>query len=202
MHGSEGVITSVWRKFMLNKKTLLNVVYAVGLVGTFLTCFGFLNELLNVLQLNGTQVSNLTVFTGETFKEICWVYALAFLVSVLAATVLMLHVFGPLKRKKRTVNVCLILACLLLLALSFSVIFVFRRDAAMPEKYGYSYNLSYTRYMVYYTLRTGIMQFLGNMGIILLCHLIDRRASKVSIVGAAEDNVDEELPRLDFSNRE
>ena len=187
---------------MLNKKVLLNVVYAVGLVGIFLTCFGFLNELLNVLQLNDTQVHNLTVFTGETFKEICWVYALAFLVSVLAATVLMLHVFGPLKRKKRTVNVCLILACLLLLVLSFSVIFVFRKDAAMPEEYGYSYNLSYTRYVVYYTLRTGIMQILGNMGIILICHLIEWRASKVLTAGLAEDKVDEELPHLDFSHKE
>ena len=187
---------------MLNKKVLLNIVYAVGLVGTFLTCFGFLNELLNVLQLDDTQVSNLTVFTGETFQKSCWVYAVAFLISALTATVLMLYVFGPLKHKKRTVNVCLILACLFLLALSFSVIFVFRWDAAMPEKYGYSYNLSYVRYMVYNTLRTGIMQFVGNVGIILLCHLIDRRASKVSIVGTAEDKVDEELPRLDFSNRE
>ena len=187
---------------MLNKKTLLNVVYAVGLVGTFLTCFGFLNELLNVLQLDDTQVSNLTVFTGETFQKSCWVYAVAFLISALTATVLMLYVFGPLKHKKRTVNVCLILACLLLLALSFSVIFVFRRDAAMPEKYGYSYNLSYTRYMVYYTLRTGIMQFVGNVGIILLCHLIDRKASKVQAAPSARNAVDEELPHLELSNKE
>ena len=140
---------------MLNKKTLFNMVYAVALVGAAMTCIGFLNEFFTVEQLYNVGVNNLTTFRGETFWAPFWFYLLSFLVSTAAVVLLILRIVGILKCKPWIVNLCLGIACLILLILSFTFIFSRRYYSDYSEKW----LLNYYSYMNYYTLRTGVMQF-------------------------------------------
>lgn len=60
----------------LNKKSLFNFVYAIALVGAVISCFGILNELLNVVQLYNVEINNTITVKGDAFLSrlsfICW----------------------------------------------------------------------------------------------------------------------------------
>lgn len=172
---------------MLNKKTLFNVAYAIGLVGAFMTCVGFLNEFLSVAQLYGVGVVNLMTFKGDKFWASFWFYLLSFLVATATVMLLTLRLTNILKCDPRVVNLCAVAACVILLILSYTFPFTVRYYMEYSEKWG----MGYYAYMNYYTLRTGVMQFIGNMAIILVCHLIEWRAGKTPAVQATEETTDE-----------
>lgn len=165
---------------MLNKKTLFNVVYAIGLVGIFMSCIGFLNEFLTVEQLYGISVTNLATFKGETFWEPFWFYLLCFVISTVAVAVLILWITGVLKRMAWMVNTLLVLACIALLILSFTFAF----NARIWDEYNEKWRMGYYSYMNYYTIRSGVMQFVGIMAIILVCHGIDYKMGKKAQIAA------------------
>ncbi|MBE6585620.1 MAG: hypothetical protein E7645_03735 [Ruminococcaceae bacterium] len=124
---------------MLNKKTLFNLVYAVALVGAFMTCIGFLNEFLTVEQLYGVGVNDLVTFKGETFWEPFWFYLLCFVISTSAVALLILRVTGVLKCKAWVINTLLALACVALLILSFTFAFKARYWGTYSERWLMSY---------------------------------------------------------------
>lgn len=159
---------------MLNKKTLFNLVYAVALVGAFMTCIGFLNEFLTVGQLYGMGVDNLATFKENTFWTPFWFYFLSFLVATATVVLLTLRLTNILKCNPRVVNLCAVAACVILLILSFTFPFKVRVYMEYSEKWG----IGYYSYMNYYTLRSGVMQFVGNMAVILVCHLIQWKQEK------------------------
>jgi hypothetical protein len=170
---------------MLNKKSLFNFVYAIALVGAVMSCFGILNEFLNVAQLYGITVSDMNSFKEENYFEPFFFYLLAFLVSALAVTTLLLHlfgvtrVFGKINLNKKNVVIVLALSCAVLLIMSFVFIFFLRYYYEYTSPYGNGsvqhYKLAYYDYLVYYTFRSGVMSFVANAGILLGCHLLDAK---------------------------
>lgn len=162
---------------MLNKKSLFNFVYAIALVGAVMSCFGILNEFLNIAQLHGIRIPNTQSFTNQGYFEPFFFYLLAFLVSALAVTALLLHlfgitnVFGKINLNKKTVNIILASACAVLLVMSFVFVFILR----YYNEYSNDYRLAYYDYLVYYTFRSGVMSFVANAGILLGCHLLDAK---------------------------
>ena len=161
---------------MLNKKSLFNFVYAIALVGAVMSCFGILNEFLNVAQLYGIDVTNLMFFKGENYLEPFFFYLLAFLVSAVAVTTLILHLLGVLKLDKTLVSIILAVACAVLLVMSFILVYILRYSS----EYFKNYHLSYSKYLVYYTFRSGVMSFVANAGILLGCHLLDAKCKNAT----------------------
>ena len=159
---------------MLNKKSLFNLVYAIALVGAIMACVGILNELLNVLQLRGVLVQNTVNMKEETFMEPFLFYLIAFLVSAVAVAFLLLYMLG--KINKIAVNSVLAAACAVMLVLSFVFIVVIREPSS--SKKDYLYLIQYFDYMVYYTFRSGVMSFVANVGILLVCNLLDGKCKK------------------------
>ena len=159
---------------MLNKKNLFNFVYAIALVGAIMSCVGILSELLNVLQLRGVLVQNTVNMKEETFMEPFLFYLIAFLVSAVAVTFLLLYMLG--KINKTAVNSVLAAACAIMLVLSFVFIVVIREPSS--SKKDYLYLIQYFDYMVYYTFRSGVMSFVANVGILLVCNLLDGKRKK------------------------
>ncbi len=82
---------------MLNKKTVFNFVYTIGIIGLITTCIGFLNEIMGLVQLMcGIVVENLW-YTGWRETVIFCFYLVAFFISAFVATVAILKRFGTLK---------------------------------------------------------------------------------------------------------
>ena len=155
---------------MLNKKSLYHLVYAISLVGAILSAVGIFNEFLNVLQLKGVSITNTVYMEHGTFRDQFLFYFLAFLISTAAITFLILHLIGKVKVAPKTVNTVLITACALLFVLSFVFIYVLRVHVEGAE-----YRLSYFGYLQSYTLRSGVLSFVANIGILLGCSALDKK---------------------------
>lgn len=156
---------------MLNKKTVFNFVYAIGIIGLITTCIGFLNEIMGLVQLMcGIVVENLW-YTGWRETVIFCFYLVTFFISAFVATVVILKRFGTLKWKKA--NLICIICCAVMLVLSLALIYLLKRQPSV-----YSYNLIYRYYTFYYTLRTGAMSFIAYFGIVLGCDIIEKRCNK------------------------
>ena len=101
-------------------------------------------------------------------------YLIAFLVSAVAVAFLLLYMLG--KINKTAVNSVLAAACAIMLVLSFVFIVVIREPSS--SKKDYLYLIQYFDYMVYYTFRSGVMSFVANVGILLVCNLLDGKRKK------------------------
>ena len=154
---------------MLNQKSLLNFVYAIAFVGAVMSCFGILNELLNILQLRGVLIHNVVNIKEEAFREPFLFYLFAFLISAATVVFLILYLFGRINRI--AMNIILGVACVGLLVLSFVFIVVLRETS--EDKVYYLYLIEYFDYMTYYTFRSGMMSFVANAAILLGCNLVD-----------------------------
>ena len=168
---------------MLNKKSLFNFVYAIALVGAILSCVGILNEFLNIAQLYGVNITNTAEIVKDGYFKPFIFYLLAFLISGFAVTMLVLHLLGKLKYSKKTVDIILLSACAALLLLSFILVFVLRKYSSFSDKYF----IGYFNYLVYYTFRSGVMSFVANMGILLLCHLVEAKSEKAEPEASLEE---------------
>lgn len=164
---------------MLNKKSLFNIVYAIALIGAVMACIGMLNEFLNVAQLHDTRVSNTHTFTEEKFWIPYLYYFFAFIISAFAVTMVILHILD-IQKKRHIVNISIIAACGTLFLMSI-VLAYFLRDVDGGRYF--EYNLSYYKYLIIYSFRSGVLSFIANMGIILFCDFIDR----TSMVAPAEE---------------
>ena len=156
---------------MLNKKTVFNFVYAIGIIGLITTCIGFLNEIMGLVQLMcGIIVENLW---GAGWREtvIFCFYLVTFFISAFVATVVILKRFGTLKWKKA--NLICIICCAVMLVLSLALVYILMRKTSQYPQY-----LNYRYYTFSYTLRTGAMSFIAYFGIVLGCDIIEKRCNK------------------------
>ena len=149
---------------MLNKKTLCHIVYAIALVGAITSCFGILNELLNLVPFYDLSIKNTYSFKAEDFWIPFYFYLIAFVICAFAVTMIVLYISGILKHDRLgLLNCCIIASCAILLVLPFVFVYVLFNDRA---------SLEYFQYLMSYTLRSGIMSFISSTGIILFCNLI------------------------------
>lgn len=160
---------------MINKKTVFQIVYAVALVGTVLSCIGILNELLNIAQLYGLCIGGSVgyITKGDYFVPFAF-YLAAFVISAFATSLLVLRTCGMIKRSKKNVSVLVLASCAVLIALSVVFIFVIREE----EIFYVHGNLKYFNYMHYYAFRTVVMSFVANAGIVWVCDLADGKRKK------------------------
>ena len=167
---------------MLNKKTVFNFVYAIGIIGLITTCVGFLNEVIGLVQLMcGTVVESLWG-TGWHETVIFCFYLVTFFISAFVATVVILKRFGTLKWKKA--NLICIICCAVMLVLSLALVYILARKTSRYPQY-----LNYRYYTFCYPLRTGAMSFIAYFGIVLGCDIIEKRCNKKQ---AEEQKSDEE----------
>ena len=157
---------------MLDKKSLFNFVYAIALVGAVMSCIGILNEFLNISQLYKITITSMITMKGESYFVPFFFYLVAFIISAFAVTLVIFRLLGNSKLNKANVNAVLFVACIILLLMSFVFILFLR-------KYSKFYYLPYSKYLFYYTFRTGVMSFVANMGVILVCNLVDEKNKKV-----------------------
>ena len=154
---------------MLNKKSIFNFIYAFALFGAFTSCIGILNELLNISQLFGNEVNDLYEFFGKSFWIPFAYYLVAFIVSAITTTFLILNLVN--KFNPNNINTLIITACIILFALSLTLIYLFLKG---------SYFIQYYDYLVTYTFRSGVMSFIANMAVIILCNYINKKAKTES----------------------
>ena len=163
---------------MLNKKTLFNGVYALGLFGAFTSCFGILNELLNLAQLYGKGVGDLL---GKYAEKEFWIplvyYFVTFMLCALTVTLLIFYLVGVLKQKDVWIlNLCIIVACVVIFVMSLLLVY-FLQDF---NSYSELYRLSYYDYLTVYSFRSGAMSFIASAVVILFCNLIQARSQTKS----------------------
>ena len=178
---------------MTNKKTFFELIYAFSLVGAILSCIGFLNEFLNVLQLY--KVSNdYLPSAGNRYWIIFAFYLGAFIISAFVVTILILHKSNKLKstvlKSAVVANATIISGSAVMLVMSMVLIYMLRY---WSEYYG-TYKLSIRCYLPYYTFRSGVMSFIAYIGIILSCDLIQSRAAKKADAAAT---VEEKVQEID-----
>jgi uncharacterized membrane protein len=161
---------------MLDKKSLFNIVYAIALIGAAMACIGMLNEFLNVAQLHDIYVKNTYTFTEKEFWIPFLYYFFAFVISAFAVTMVILHILNVLK-ERRKVSISIIAACGTLFLMSIILVYFLR---SVSDSNYYEYRLSYYGYLIVYSLRSGVLSFIANMGIILFCNRIDDK-SKTSL---------------------
>jgi uncharacterized membrane protein len=167
---------------MLNKKSLFNIVYAIALIGAVSACVGFLSEFLNVAQLHGMNVTGTYTFEGKGFWIPLLYYFFAFVICTFATTMVILHILNVLKDRSM-VNISIIVACGIVFLMSLVLIYFIRY---YNDRYQYYY-LSYYRYLINYTFRSGALSFIANMGIILFCNIIDSKI-QANLIKTQENN--------------
>lgn len=163
---------------MLNKKSIFNIVYAIALFGAFTSCVGILNELLNFGQLFGSEVNDMYEFTSKSFWIPFVYYFISFIISAVTITFLILHLINKFNCKY--LNSLIIISCLILFILSLTLIYLFLDGW---------YLMQYYEYLIVYTLRSGIMSFIANMIVIVLCNSIDKK-SKIKSSKSFDINLD------------
>lgn len=167
---------------MLNKKSLFHFVYAIALVGAIISCVGILNEFLNIVQLYGVYISGtITVKYQNYFEPLCF-YLAAFIISAFSVFLLLRQLFGKSKINKTFANVMIAMACTILLIMSFAFLFVLKGEGSYVRE-----RLEYFNYLHYYTFRSGVMSFVANMGIILVCNRLDAKYKKKQAIEPRED---------------
>ena len=160
---------------MLDKKSLFNFVYAIALVGAVMSCIGILNEFLNIAQLYKINITSMITMQKGNYFVPFFFYLVAFIISGVALTLVIFRLLGNSKVNKADVNALVFVACVVLLVMSFVFILFLRKYV----EYNQHYILSYSKYLFYYTFRTGVMSFVANMGVILVCNLVDEKNKKV-----------------------
>lgn len=168
---------------MLNKKQIFNIVYAVALIGAVTSCIGILNELLQVVQLHEVRVTDFVTFKNDKFWIPFWFYLIGFLIGAAAVVFVLLQFKHP--QKTRYTNIVLIVAMVLLLVLSFCMLYSFRFYWQKDD----SYSLGYSSYLVIYTFRSSVMSLILHLGTILVCNIIDKsHCKKAASAEVAEES--------------
>ena len=173
---------------MTNKKTFFELIYAFSLVGAILSCVGFLNEFLNILQLYNVKTDYITS-REDNFWILFAFYLTAFIFSAIVVTILILHKSNKLKSTV-VANATIILGSAAMLIMSLVLIYMLRYWSEYYEKYA----MDTPSYLPYYTFRSGVMSFIAYIGIILSCDLIQSRAAKKS---NAATTVEEKVQEID-----
>lgn len=79
---------------MTDKKIITNVIYAICLFGVISATVGFYSELLNIIQLWGVRVYNLTDFVEENFWLRILLYAFCAMISSVTLAAMLVKIFS------------------------------------------------------------------------------------------------------------
>ena len=174
---------------MLNKKTILNAVYAIGLFGAITSCIGFLNEIIMLIQLYNKRVINLSSFTKNNLKIPLIFYSIAFILSVFIILLSFLYLSNVLKEKHiNIINVCIALSCIILIVLLLSIIPQLTKFYS--GNYVEEYTLTYANYLTAYTYHSGVMSFVASSITILVCNIIHSSAIKKEAEKASNEQTE------------
>ncbi len=168
---------------MLNKKSILNFVYAIALVGAIISCIGILSEFLNIAQLYRVQVYNENTMSSELpyYTYSFLFYIVAFLISASAVALMILNLLKEGILSKKAVNIGICAACAVLFIMSFVIFYVLR------HKFSGEFSIYHTditasitsmNYLTYYSFRTCIMSFVANAGIVVACNILNEKCKK------------------------
>lgn len=173
---------------MLNKKTLFNGVYALALFGAITSCFGILNELLNLIQLYDKAIDNLLDRFKMKYFLTPFVYHLvAFIICTATVVVLILYLTNVLKEKHVWIpNVCIIITCVTMFVLSLTFIY----QVQYLSKYRYYY-LEPFDYTTLYAFRSLAMSYIASVGTILFCNIAQSIVKKRSVENNTEQETQE-----------
>ena len=166
---------------MLNKKSILNFVYAIALVGAIISCVGILSELLNIAQLYRVQVYNENTMSSELpyYAYSFLFYIVAFLISASAVALMILNLLKEGILSKKAVNIGICAACAVLFIMSFVIFYVLRYKPG--EGFYYTHitaSIASMNYVTYYSFRTCIMSFIANAGIVVACNILNEKCKK------------------------
>ncbi len=162
---------------MLNRKSILNTVYAFSLIGLIVSCFSVLNEIFQILQINKIEIHNTYTLKGSDFWETFLFYLLLLLIGLFFSAVLTMRMWAPAKlpaclQKDRWLAV----GALVLIVLPF-VYGILIRSYSRPyysefiQSDGYHY-YQYFEYLLLYTFRSVAMTMAAYLGVIFGCNRI------------------------------
>ena len=155
---------------MLNKKTVFNIVYGLALVGVISGCFGMLNEYLNVAQISGRAITNVTGGIYERWAALAYPRA-AFIVCALTTVVLLLCIPAVSKGKLVWIpNLCILIACVVVLILSLRLI-----GRLEINRYGAIHNFDYT---IIYAFRSVTLSYVASAVTLFVCNIIHAKTQK------------------------
>ena len=178
---------------MLNKKRIVDLVYAVSLLGLITSCFGVLNELFQILQINGILIKNTYTLKGKDFWITLSFYLVLLLIGLFFSAVLVLRLCRPDKLPVILHRDLWLAVGVLLLVLLPFVYGGLIRSYSMPYHDEYiqidgKHFFDYFEYLLLYTLRSAAMTMAAHLGVILGCNLLARKwnADKVTEGGNGE----------------
>ena len=158
---------------MLNKKTVFNIVYGLVLVGVISGCFGMLNEFLNVAQISGRAITNVTGGIYERWAALAYPRA-AFIVCALTTVVLLLCIPAVSKGKLVWIpNLCILIACVVVLILSLRLIGRLERF----NNYG-TPTINNFNYTIIYAFRSVVLSYVASAVTLFVCNFIHAKTKK------------------------
>ncbi len=161
---------------MLNKKTLLPLIYAIALVGAIVSCVGILTEFFNIAQLYNAKILDTIHITKSTYFVPVTFYLLAFIISALAISLLLLQARGKGKLTKKTVRGMLWFTSIALFIMPF-LFFIFAMNINYPFSFTYP-GIEYFEYINYYAFRSAAMSCAAHIAILLACEKIAEKDKK------------------------
>ena len=161
---------------MLNKKTLLPIVYAIALVGAIVSCIGILTEFFNIAQLYNARILDTIDIKRSTYFVPVTFYLLAFIISALAISLLLLQARGKGKLTKKSVRGMLWFTSIALFIMPF-LFFIFAMNINYPFSFTHP-GIEYFEYINYYAFRSAAMSCAAHIAILLACEKIAEKSEK------------------------
>lgn len=162
---------------MLNKKTLLPIVYAIALVGAIVSCVGILTEFFNIAQLYNANILRAAILVEKSTYFVPFTfYLLAFIISALAISLLLLQARGKGKLTKKTVRGMLWFTSIALFIMPF-LFFIFAMNINYPFSFTHP-GIEYFEYINYYAFRSAAMSCAAHIAILLACEKIAEKSEK------------------------
>ena len=169
---------------MLNKKNLFNVVYAIAFFSTITSCFGFLNELLNLVDLYDKRVGGLTdPYNGEGFSTVFTYLLISFCLCALTTIVLLVCMKSTAKGNLIWIpNLFIAITCIATLILAITLWF------QLANFDGYNVlKISSLEYTMIYAFRSIVFSYVASAMTLFVCNIIHWRSIKKLSECSAEE---------------
>ena len=164
---------------MLNKKRIVDLVYAVSLLGLITSCFGVLNELFQILQINGILITNTYTLKGKYFWITFAFHLVLLLIGLFFSSILVMRLCCPDKLPvilRRDLWLAVGVLVLIVLPFVYGLLIRSYRQPYYYDEYGQSkggyHYFAYFEYLLLYTLRSAAMTMAAHLGVIFGCNLL------------------------------
>jgi len=162
---------------MLNRKMILNTVYAFSLIGLIVSCFSVLNEIFQILQIHDITITNTYTLKGSDFWETFLFYLLLLVIGLFFSAVLVMRMWIPDKLPtvlKKDLWIAVGALVLIVLPFVYGILIRSYSEPYYGETYqrdGY-YFYQYFEYLLLYTFRSVAMTMAAHLGVIFGCNLL------------------------------